>query len=171
MLMRAFVENVVGLCTEKADFENFQRHTAPGFVYEFMGTQPYAGEWHGANAVKRQFTAFNENFTSEFQVTASEIYVDAEKKTATVRLQSHPLTDKGGGEYRQHCVWFVYFNDDNKITRIVDYSDTKLVDEMIIRVATAKMNALRYTPDAPIAGINSRVQASAGHDETLTTIS
>jgi hypothetical protein len=37
----------------------------------------------------------------------------------------------------------VYFNDDNKITRIVDYSDTKLVDEMIIRVATAKMKALR----------------------------
>jgi hypothetical protein len=26
---------------------------------------------------------------------------------------------------------------------IVDYSDTKLVDEMIIRVATAKMKALR----------------------------
>lgn len=100
-------------------------HTPPqGFIYEFMGAQPYAGEWRGADAVKRQFTAFNENFTSEFRVTATEIYVDAEKKTAAVRLQSHPLTDKGGGEYRQHCVWFVYFNDDNKITRIVDYSDT-----------------------------------------------
>jgi len=145
MLTRAFAEKVVRLCTEKADFEDFQRHTAPCFVYEFMGTQPYAGEWHGANAVKRQFTVFNENFTSEFEVMATEIYVDSEKKTAAVRLQSHPLTDRGGGEYRQHCVWFVYFNDDNKITRIVDYSDTKLVDEMIIRVATAKMKALRYT--------------------------
>jgi hypothetical protein len=64
-------------------------------------------------------------------------------------------------------VWFVYFNDDNKITRIVDYSDTKLVDEMIIRVATAKMKALRYTPDARTPGTKSRVQVRAGHDETL----
>jgi ketosteroid isomerase-like protein len=104
MLTGAHVEKVVGLCTEKADFDEFEAHTAPGFIYEFMGTQPYAGEWRGADAVKRQFTAFNENFTSEFQVTATEIYVDAEKKTAAVRLQSHPLTDKGGGEYRQHCV-------------------------------------------------------------------
>src|SRR5215472_16699439 len=167
MLTRAFAEKVVRLCTEKADFEDFQRHTAPCFVYEFMGTQPYAGEWHGANAVKRQFTVFNENFTSEFEVTATEIYVDSEKKTVAVRLQSHPLTDRGGGEYRQHCVWFVYFNDDNKITRIVDYSDTKLVDEMIIRVATAKMKALRYTPDARTPGTKSRVQVRAGHDETL----
>ena len=167
MLTRAFAEKVVLLCTEKADFEDFQRHTAPCFVYEFMGTQPYAGEWHGANAVKRQFTVFNEYFTSEFEVTATEIYVDSEKKTAAVRLQSHPLTDRGGGEYWQHCVWFVYFNDDNKITRIVDYSDTKLVDEMIIRVATAKMKALRYTPDAGTPGTKSRVQVRAGHDETL----
>jgi len=143
MLTRTRVEEVVGLCTEKADFGAFQAYTAPGFVYEFMGTQPYAGEWRGADAVKRQFTAFNENFTSEFQVTATEIYVDVEKKTAAVRLQSHPLTDKGGGEYRQHCVWFVYFDDDDKVTRIVDYSDTKLVDEMIIRVATAQMKALK----------------------------
>src|SRR5262245_314698 len=100
-----------------------------------------------------------------FEVTATEIYVDSEKKTAAVRLQSHLLTDRGGGEYRQHCVWFVYFNDDNKITRIVDYSDTKLVDEMIIRVATAKMKALRYTSDARIRGTKSRVRA--GYDETL----
>jgi ketosteroid isomerase-like protein len=69
--------------------------------------------------------------------------VDVEKRTAAVRLQSHPLTDKGGGEYRQHCVWFMYFDDDNRVRRIVDYSDTKLVDEMIIRVATAKMRELR----------------------------
>src|SRR5215467_11616633 len=91
MLTRAFAEKVVLLCTEKADFEDFQKHTAPCFVYEFMGHQPYAGEWHGANAVKRQFTVFNENFTGEFEVTATEIYVDSEKRTAAVRLQSHPL--------------------------------------------------------------------------------
>jgi ketosteroid isomerase-like protein len=143
MLTREHVEKIVNLCTEKADFQAFQAHTAPGFVYEFMGTQPYSGEWRGADAVKRQFTAFNDNFTSEFQVTATEIYVDVEKRTAAVRLQSHPLTDKGGGEYRQHCVWFMYFDDDNQVRRIVDYSDTKLVDEMIIRVATAKMRELR----------------------------
>jgi ketosteroid isomerase-like protein len=143
MLTRTQMETVIRLCAENADFEAFQTHIAPGFIYEFMGTQPYAGEWHGADAVKRQFTVFSENFTSEFRVTVTEIYVDAEKKTAAVRLQSHPLTDKGGGEYRQHCAWFVYFNDDNKITRIVDYSDTKLVDEMTIRVATAKMKALQ----------------------------
>jgi ketosteroid isomerase-like protein len=143
MLTRTQMETVIRLCAETADFEAFQTHIAPGFIYEFMGTQPYAGEWHGADAVKRQFTVFSENFTSEFRVTVTEIYVDAEKKTAAVRLQSHPLTDKGGGEYRQHCAWFVYFNDDNKITRIVDYSDTKLVDEMTIRVTTAKMKALQ----------------------------
>src|SRR5262249_48003022 len=94
MLTREHVETVVRLCTERADFAAFQAQTAPGFIYEFMGTQPYAGEWHGADAVKRQFTAFNDNFTSEFQVTATEIYVDAEKQTAAVRLRSHPLTDK-----------------------------------------------------------------------------
>lgn len=143
MLTRTQMETVIRLCAENADFEAFQTHIAPGFIYEFMDTQPYAGEWRGADAVKRQFTVFSENFTSEFRVTVTEIYVDAEKKTAAVRLQSHPLTDKGGGEYRQHCAWFVYFNDDNKITRIVDYSDTKLVDEMTIRVATAKMKALQ----------------------------
>ena len=66
-----------------------------------------------------------------------------DKKIAAVRLQSHPLTDKGGAEYRQHCAWFVYFNDDNKITRVVDYSDTKLVDEMILRVHTTKMKELQ----------------------------
>ena len=76
MLTRAYAEQVIRLCTEKADFAAFQTHTAPGFVYEFMGTQPYAGEWRGTDAVKRQFTAFNDNFTSEFRVTATEIYVD-----------------------------------------------------------------------------------------------
>jgi len=142
MLTRAYAEQVIRLCTEKSDFAALQAHTAPGFVFEFMGTQPYAGEWRGPDAVKRQFTAFNDNFTSEFQVTATEIYVDADKRTAAVRLQSHPLTDKDGGEYRQHCAWFVYFDENDKVTRIVDYSDTKLVDEMIIRVATARMKAL-----------------------------
>ena len=143
MLTRAYAEQVIRLCSENADFESFQTHTAPGFVYEFMGTQPYAGEWRGPDAVRRQFTAFNDNFTTEFRVTATEVYVDAERKTAAVRLQSHPLTDKGGGAYRQHCVWFVYFDENDKVTRIVDYSDTKLVDEMVLRVATAKMKALQ----------------------------
>jgi len=142
MLNREYVEKVISFCTEKADFAAFQAHTAPNFVYEFMGTQPYAGEWHGADAVKRQFVSFNENFTSDFEVTATEIYLDADKRVAIARLQSHPLTDLGGGAYRQHCVWFVYFDERSRVRRVVDYSDTKLVDEMIVRVQTAKMKAL-----------------------------
>jgi ketosteroid isomerase-like protein len=93
--------------------------------------------------MKRQFDAFKENFTSEFQFNASGIYVDAEKKTAAVRLHSLPLTDRGGGSYQQHCGWFVYFDDDDKITRIVQYDDTKLVDDMTLRVQTARMKALQ----------------------------
>lgn len=31
----------------------------------------------------------------------------------------------------------------DKITRIVQYDDTKLVDDMTVRVATAKMQALQ----------------------------
>ncbi len=142
MLNRKYVETVITFCTEKADFAAFQAHTAPNFVYEFMGTQPYAGEWHGADAVKRQFVSFNENFTSDFEVTATEIYLDADKRVAVTRLQSHPLTDLGGGDYRQHCVWFVYFDEQDRVMRVVDYSDTKLVDEMIVRVQTARMKLL-----------------------------
>ncbi len=142
MLNREYVEKVINFCTEKADFAAFQDHTAPNFVYEFMGTQPYAGEWHGADAVKRQFVSFNDNFTSDFEVTATEIYLDADKRVAVARLQSHLLTDLGGGDYRQHCVWFVYFDERDRVTRVVDYSDTKLVDEMIVRVQTAKMKLL-----------------------------
>jgi hypothetical protein len=37
---------------------------------------------------------------------------------------------------------FVCFDDDDKIERIVQYDDTKLVDDMTVRVATAKMKAL-----------------------------
>ena len=93
MLTRAHVENIIGFCTGKANMQEFQSYTAPGFVFEIMGTQA-AGEWHGIE-VKRQFEAFKENFTSEFQFNASGIYVDSEKKTAAVRLHSLPLTDKG----------------------------------------------------------------------------
>jgi len=103
-----------------------------------MGTQPYAGEWHGADAVKRQFVSFNENFTSDFEVTATEIYLDADKRVAVARLKSHPLTDLTGDAYRQHCVWFVYFDERARVTRVVDYSDTKLVDEMIVRMQTGE---------------------------------
>jgi ketosteroid isomerase-like protein len=71
------------------------------------------------------------------------IYVDTEKKTAAVRLHSLPLTDKGGGDYQQHCGWFMYFDDNDKITRIVQYDDSKLVDDMTVRVATAGMKALQ----------------------------
>jgi ketosteroid isomerase-like protein len=142
MLNREYVEKVISFCTEKANFAAFQAHTAPNFVYEFIGTQPYAGEWHGADAVKRQFVSFNENFTSDFAITATEIYLDADKRVAVARLQSRPLTDLGRGAYRQHCVWFVYFDERDRVTRVIDYSDTKLVDEMILRVQTAKMKAL-----------------------------
>ncbi len=142
-LTRAHVEKVVGYCTGKADMEAFRSYTAPGFVFEIMGTQPAAGEWQGVDAMQRQFAAFKENFTSEFQFNSSGIYVDVEKKTAAVLLHSLPLTDKGGGEYQQHCGWFMYFDDHDKITRIVQYDDTKLVDDMTLRVATAKMRALQ----------------------------
>jgi hypothetical protein len=60
-------------CTEEADLEAFRRYTAPSFVFEIMGAQPAAGEWRGVNAMKRHFTAFKDNFTTEFQVTATEI--------------------------------------------------------------------------------------------------
>lgn len=50
---------------------------------------------------------------------------------------------QGGGKYQQHCGWFVHFNDHDKITRIVQYDDTKLVDDMTLRVATARMRALQ----------------------------
>lgn len=143
MLTRTHVEKVVGLCTGKGDMEAFRSYTEAGFVFEIMGTQPAAREWHGVDAMKRHFAAFKENFTSEFQFTATGIYVDAEKKTAAVRLHSLPLTDKGGGEYQQHCGWFVYFDDNDKITRIIQYDDTKLVDDMTVRVATAKMKTLQ----------------------------
>jgi hypothetical protein len=36
-----------------------------------------------------------------------------------------------------------YFYDDDKITRVVQYDDTKLVDDMTVRVATAQMRALQ----------------------------
>ena len=74
MLTRAHVENIIGFCTGKANMQEFQSYTAPGFVFEIMGTQPAAGEWHGIEAMKRQFEAFKENFTSEFQFNASGIY-------------------------------------------------------------------------------------------------
>jgi ketosteroid isomerase-like protein len=143
MLTRALAEQVVGFCTGNPDMEALRSHTAPGFVFEIMGTQPAAGEWLGVDAMKWQFAEFKENFTSEFQFNTSGIYVDVEKKTAAVRLHSLPLTDKRGGEYQQHCGWFVYFDDHDKITRIVQCDDTKLVDDMTLRVATAKMRALQ----------------------------
>jgi ketosteroid isomerase-like protein len=143
LITREYVEKVISSVVDAADYAEFQKHVTDDFIYEFMGTQPYSGEWRGSDAVKRQFTAFNENFTTDFRVKVTELYVDAEKNTAVARLQSLPLTDLGGGDYRQHCVWFAYFNDSGKIRRLVDYSDTKLVDEMIVRVQTAKMQKLR----------------------------
>jgi ketosteroid isomerase-like protein len=142
MLDREYVERVINFNTEKADFASFQAHTAPNFVHEFMGTRPDASEWRGADAVRRQLVSFDEGFTSDFAVTAAEICFDADKRVAVARLQSHPLTDLGGGAYRQHCVWFVYSDERDRVTRVVDYSDTKPVDEMIVRVQTAKMKAL-----------------------------
>jgi len=143
LITREYVEKVISSVVDAADYAEFQKHVTDDFIYEFMGTQPYSGEWRGPDAVKRQFTAFNENFTTDFRVKVTELYVGAEKNTAVARLQSLPLTDLGGGDYRQHCVWFAYFNDSGKIRRLVDYSDTKLVDEMIVRVQTAKMQKLR----------------------------
>ena len=143
MLTREHVEKIVGFCTGKADMEAFRSYTAPDFVFEIMGTQPAAGEWHGVDSMMRHFAAFKENFTSEFQFNSTGILIDIEKKTAAVRLHSLPLTDKGGGDYQQYCGWFVYFDDDGRITRIVQYDDSKLVDDMTVRVATAKMKALR----------------------------
>ena len=143
MLTREHVEKIVGFCTGKADMEAFRSYTAPDFVFEIMGTQPAAGEWHGVDSMIRHFAAFKENFTSEFQFNSTGIFMDIEKKTAAVRLHSLPLTDKGGGDYQQYCGWFVYFDDDGRITRIVQYDDSKLVDDMTVRVATAKMKALR----------------------------
>jgi ketosteroid isomerase-like protein len=144
MLARAHVEKVIRVCTEEADFEAFRAYAAPDFVYEFIGSQPFAGEWRGVDAVKRQFAAIQEHFTSKFGFTATEIHVDSEKRTAAVRLHSHPLTDKGGGAWRQHCAWFLYFDENDKVARIVQYDDTKLVNDMILRVETAKMNELRH---------------------------
>jgi ketosteroid isomerase-like protein len=115
----------------------------PGFVFEIMGRQPASGKWRGVDAMKRHFDAFKENFTAEFRFTVTEIIVDAEKRMAAARLHSHPHTDKRGGDYQQHCGWFIYFGDEDKITRIVQYDDTKLVNDMTIRVATAKMRALQ----------------------------
>lgn len=66
-----------------------------------------------------------------------------EKSMAAVRLHSDPLKDKGGGDYQQNCGWFIYFDQHDRIERIVQYDDTKLVDDMTLRVATAKMQALQ----------------------------
>jgi ketosteroid isomerase-like protein len=139
MLNRDYVERVIGFCTETADFAAFRAHTAPDFVHEFMGTQSYAGEWNGADAVRRRFVSFDEDVASDFAVTATEICLDADKRVAVARLQSHPLTDLGGGAYRQHYVWFVYFDERDRVTRVVEYADAKLVDEMIVRVEIAHM--------------------------------
>jgi len=84
MLTRAHVEMVVGLVTERSDIEAFRSYAAPGFIFEIMGQQPAAGEWRG---------------------------VDVEKRMAAARLHSHPLTYVGGGDYQQHCGWFIYFDD------------------------------------------------------------
>ncbi len=142
MLNREYVEKVISFCTEKADLVAFQAHTTPNFACEFMGTQPYVGEWHGADAVKRQFMSFNENFTSDFEVTPTEIYLDADKRVAVARLPSHALTDLGGIAYRQHSVWFIYFDEQDRVTRVIEYLDTRLVDEMVVHVQTAKMKVL-----------------------------
>ena len=93
--------------------------------------------------MKRHFDAFKDNFTAAFRFTADDILVDSAKSMAAVRLHSDPLRDKGGGDYQQRCGWFVYFDQDGKIERIVQYDDTKLVDDMTVRVATAKMQALQ----------------------------
>jgi hypothetical protein len=116
MLTRAHVEMVVGLVTERSDIEAFRSYAALGFIFEIMGQQPAAGEWRG---------------------------VDVEKRMAAARLHSHPLTDVGGGDYQQHCGWFIYFDDADRITRVVQCDDTKLVDDMAVRVATAEMRSLQ----------------------------
>jgi ketosteroid isomerase-like protein len=143
VITRNSVQALLALVTDDADFEEFEKHMAADFYYEFMGTQPYAGKWIGADGVRRQFEEFTKNFESPFRVSVSDFSVDAEARIAAVRLHSYPLTDLGGGDYRQHCVWFLYFTEDDKVAKIVDYSDTKLVDEMIVRVATARMAALQ----------------------------
>ncbi len=76
------------------------------------------------------------------QCSATEIYLDADKRVVVARLQSHPLTGLGGIAYRQHWVWFVYFDERDRLTRVVDYCNTKLVDEMNVRVRTAKIKVL-----------------------------
>jgi hypothetical protein len=37
----------------------------------------------------------------------------------------------------------LYFDENDKVTRILQYDDTKLVNDMILRVATARMKALQ----------------------------
>jgi ketosteroid isomerase-like protein len=143
MLTTAHLEKAVRRLTEAADFEEFRPYTAPDFVFEIMGGQPASGKWRGIDAMKRHFEAFKENFTADFRFNVTEVIVDPEKRMAAARLHSHPLTDKGGGDYQQHCGWFIYFNDDDKITHIVQYDDTKLVDDVTVRVATTKMRALQ----------------------------
>ncbi len=143
MIDRANVEAAIRTCAQKGDLEAFRAYTAPGFVFEIMAGQPASGEWRGIDAMKRHFEAFQHNFTAPFRFTATDILVDPEKSMAAVRLHSDPLKDKGGGNYQQHCGWFVYFDKDHKITRIVQYDDTKLVDDMTLRVATAEMQALQ----------------------------
>ena len=143
MINRDYVKKILSLIVDSGNFEEFQKLVTSNFCYEFIGTQPYSGQWKGADAVKRQFEVFNENFTTQFKVKVMETYVDTEQKTAAVRLQSFPLTDIGGGHYHQYCAWFVYFTEDGKIKKIVDYSDTKLVNEMILRVERAKMEKLQ----------------------------
>jgi hypothetical protein len=71
MLARAHVEKVIRVCTEEADFEAFRAYAAPDFVYEFIGTQPFAGEWRGVDGAKRQFAAIQEHFTSKFGFAAT----------------------------------------------------------------------------------------------------
>ncbi len=80
--------------------------------------------------------------TERKQCSATEIYLDADKRVFVARLQSHPLTDLGGIAYRQHCEWFVYIDERDRLTRVVDYWDTKLMDEMMVRVRTAKIKVL-----------------------------
>jgi hypothetical protein len=42
------------------------------------------------------------------------------------------------------CGWFVYFDESDKVTRIVQYDDTQLVNDMTVRVATAQMKGLQH---------------------------
>jgi len=57
------------------------------------------------------------------------------------RKKIPPLRDCN---YFPSPIWVAETTDDSgKIRRLVDYSDTKLVDEMIVRVQTAKMQELR----------------------------